>query len=205
METKEAILSTALLLFNRDGASSVSTRHIADEMKISPGNLYYHYRNREEIVRVLMERMIGEFNTMFTIGDMADGPMPLAAKLVEIPVKVMYQYRFFYMEPVILLERDPVLKKIYFSIKRSRIRDFKRLYRYMTETGILVSDIRDDDFTSAFHNVWALNEFIIQSMYMSGEKITPANMRKSFIRILYIIKPFITAEYREKFFPGKGE
>lgn len=205
METKEAILETALLLFNRDGASSVSTRHIADEMKISPGNLYYHYRNREEIVRVLMERMIGEFNSMFTVGDVTDGPMQFAAQLVEIPVKVMYRYRFFYMEPVILLERDPVLKKRYFSIKKSRVRDFRRLFRDMTESGILVSDIRDDDFTAAFHNVWALNECIIQSMYMNGETITPANMRKSFIRILYIIKPFITAEYREQFFPGKEE
>ncbi len=41
--TKQAILTTAIDLFNDKGTAAVSTNHIAEAMGISPGNLYYHF------------------------------------------------------------------------------------------------------------------------------------------------------------------
>ena len=46
-QTKEWILETACRLFNEYGTAAISTKRIAKEMGISPGNLYYHFKNKE--------------------------------------------------------------------------------------------------------------------------------------------------------------
>jgi len=58
MNTKEEILNVALSLFNNKSVKSVTTNHIAKEANISPGNLYYYYKNKEEIIRALFDIMI---------------------------------------------------------------------------------------------------------------------------------------------------
>ena len=50
MKTKERILQTSIELFNRNGVTAITTNHIAKAMDISPGNLYFHYDNKEEII-----------------------------------------------------------------------------------------------------------------------------------------------------------
>ena len=50
MSTKQRILDTALSMFNEHGERSVTTNHIAARLEISPGNLYYHFKNKQAII-----------------------------------------------------------------------------------------------------------------------------------------------------------
>ncbi|BCD61019.1 MULTISPECIES: TetR/AcrR family transcriptional regulator [unclassified Nitratiruptor] len=108
METKEKILSVALELFNRFGTKDVTTNHIAKAAGISPGNLYYHFRNKEEIIRLLYQKMreeVGFENQALpeTLCEMME--------YCEYVAAIWWRYRFLKKELVILMQKDPLLQQ----------------------------------------------------------------------------------------------
>ena len=54
--TAERILAATLELFNRFGEPNVSTTVISAELNISPGNLYYHFPSKDELVNTLFDQ-----------------------------------------------------------------------------------------------------------------------------------------------------
>ena len=66
MKTRDKIVLAALELFNRDGERNITTNHIAAHIDISPGNLYYHFRNKQEIVREIFSLYSTELLERFT-------------------------------------------------------------------------------------------------------------------------------------------
>lgn len=56
IKTRDLILDVALVLFNEQGEPLVTSVDLANEMNISPGNLYYHFKGKEEVVEELYAR-----------------------------------------------------------------------------------------------------------------------------------------------------
>ncbi len=55
--TKETILTTALHLFAQNGYEAVSVSMIADELGITKGALYKHYKSKRDIFNQILARM----------------------------------------------------------------------------------------------------------------------------------------------------
>ena len=64
--TAMRIIETSLQLFNEQGERNISTNHIANHMGISPGNLYYHFANKDEIIVQLFKRYGNELLAYFS-------------------------------------------------------------------------------------------------------------------------------------------
>jgi len=111
MKTRDRILYTSLLLFNEEGESNTTTVDIANELDISPGNLYYHFRGKDVI--------IGELFDLFErdIGEVLSAPVDKALSVEDnwfylyVVFEEIYNYRFLYRNLDDLLERFPALKK----------------------------------------------------------------------------------------------
>ena len=115
MKTKDRILQASLNLFNADGATEVTTNDIAKELKMSPGNLYFHYKNKEQIIREIFKKLIIDTQTIWK-------PQAKIAKrkekiyLVDFLDKNMelyWKYRFFHREMYILRKKDSELSKLW--------------------------------------------------------------------------------------------
>ena len=86
----------SLEMFNREGVQNVSTNHIADEMDISPGNLYYHYKNKDAIVIALFERYKKRIDTLLlTPEERSLDPEDLWFFL-HLVFEAIWEYRFIY-------------------------------------------------------------------------------------------------------------
>lgn len=125
--THDMILRTALELFNAQGSRTVTTNHIAKGCGISPGNLYYHFKNKEEIIRALYNQMVREWDeyvTAFTVFDMS-----VFAKVIEHSNTVFKRYRFIHNELYALCQNDPELDEI----NRRRLQIKKAMVQQMIE------------------------------------------------------------------------
>jgi AcrR family transcriptional regulator len=107
--TKDRIADTALRLFNEAGTDSVSTNHIAAAMDISPGNLYYHFANKDEILLVLLERLATGLEGTWMKANASSGPESLRSAVADC-FALLERYRFFARELYALAHRSPVLR-----------------------------------------------------------------------------------------------
>ncbi|HET9693235.1 MAG TPA: TetR/AcrR family transcriptional regulator, partial [Steroidobacteraceae bacterium] len=112
-DTRERIAAAALALFNADGSHAVSTRHVATRLGISPGNLYYHFGNKEEIVLHLYERIEAQLEAI--LAPPAGGRQTFDEVLgyLDAIFAHLWEFRFFYRELNSLLHEVPGLKERY--------------------------------------------------------------------------------------------
>ena len=109
-KTKNKILQTALALFNNEGESEVSSVDIAAVMGISPGNLYYHYKGKDEIIVELFADFDEEIRQV--LSSPINAPLKLEDNWIYLYIifEEIYDFRFFYKNQSQLITRIPSLR-----------------------------------------------------------------------------------------------
>ena len=114
MKTKDKIIATAIKLFNLHGTKAISTNHIAKEMGISPGNLYYHFRSKKDIIRSIANKFSSELGSILQI--QLDAISEFSYNLTSLFdrfFKIQQAYQFLFLEGVHLIQQDPILLNNY--------------------------------------------------------------------------------------------
>jgi AcrR family transcriptional regulator len=191
MNTKERVLDAALTLFNAQGTADVSTNHIAEAAGISPGNLYYHYSNKEAIIRALFERLFAEWDAAFAIPpDHAPGVADVEA-LVRENFRIISAYAFIHRELVALLHNDHALHERFLQVRERGFTGFHELIAALVEGGALKPPETPQAVTWMAEICWLISEFWLSSLLVSGKPIDAAGMERGIDLMLHALKPYL--------------
>lgn len=132
-QTKNNILQKAIDLFNEHGTAAVSLNSLAEALGISTGNLQYHYRSKEEILRSILEIMFNDWNAVYQEMGTESFNMDTLRRTLRINFRLVWKYRFFYRELNALLRNDEVLARRYAAIQEGRLAEQERLTKQMAK------------------------------------------------------------------------
>jgi AcrR family transcriptional regulator len=191
MKTRERILATALRLFNESGTAPISTNHIADALGISPGNLYYHFRNKEEIIRALFEQQFARWDADYAFPNDRLPNLDDLQQLVRATFVTAWEYRFMYRELIALLRRDVQLHGRWVEIRARGFAGFHELFNFFVQAGVLRDPGDEAVVTRLAELVWLISEFWLASVEVSGETVDAAQMEHGVKLMLQILGPFI--------------
>lgn len=201
--TRERILELSLRLFNDLGEPNVTTSAIADEMNISPGNLYYHFRNKEEIVDALFEQFEREIDDLLD----APGKRPVhfedAWLFLHLLFESIWRYRFVYRDLNDLLSRNRKLEVHFRTILERKSRAAHALCNALQAAGQLQASQREIDALAVNMVVvatwWLSYEYVSHARRFSDEQYQSQAMARGAYQVLSLIAPHLDPSGRELF------
>lgn len=196
---KQRILDATIQLMNGQGGA-VGTSQIVEHLGISPGNLYYHFRNREEILRELFERMSQELDEVLRVEQGEAIPVQRLVACYTGGTRVLWRYRFFFAAAVDFIGRDPELSHRYLEFSNRS----KRYMRWIIQSAVkanpgqCVPTARECEHLA--ETMWVL--WVSWPRYSElsrpGVVIGEADIGHGLEQIAFTLSPYLDAAYYRK-------
>lgn len=190
-KNRQRILDSAVDLFNQAGTIATTTNHISKYLGISPGNLYFHFSNKEEIVRELFQVMCKETYEVWS-PDKKLAPI----LLIDESLEVLWKYRFFHREMYHLRRTDPELSKRWRRHLNRCLRLLKLHYGQWMKAGYVRPINERKEMEMVFDSVLLFSSASL-NFFESPDK--PASKRPLKIGSDYlkqVLTPYLTPDYR---------
>ena len=139
-KTRERIIEASLELFNAQGERSVTTNHLAAHLGISPGNLYYHFRNKQAIIAELFAQYESRVDMFLRRPDGRALTVEDKTFYLEALLAAMWHYRFLHRDLEHLLEADAELAERYRAFAQRCMVQARGVYQGFVEAGILLME-----------------------------------------------------------------
>lgn len=187
MSTRERIIDTAVALFNEEGTAVVSTNHIARAAGISPGNLYYHFRNKEAIIRAIYARLRPIWEATVSVPTDRLPTLADLERIIDDHFRILWEYRFFYREMPALLRRDPELLASYHEVREAGLANVEGLLRVFTQASVLDVPEPEQALPELARIIWILADFwfpFAELDRLTGDQVDVQAGRGLILRVL---------------------
>lgn len=193
MDTRASILKTALELYNSQGVNAITSRHIAAKMGISPGNLHYHFRQTDEIIKTLYEYLAADFDALVSELESVN-PVSLDT-LRDFSIRSLelgYKYRFIFLHFVEISLRVPAIRKDYYALTQRRAKEFFAIFGQLKEEGIFRTDLPESIWEALVTQIFIMGDFWLSNNELTG-KLRGSNAIKHYSKIFSgMFYPYLT-------------
>ena len=155
--TYTKIIDASLLLFNEHGERNISTNHISSHLNISPGNLYYHFANKDEIIVQIFKRYRQELLDYLGKTELPDGIEGTVAYMKGL-YNILWDYRFLFSDVNALLNRSKTLLGEHNQFTQNQFAPLAtKLFGMLRDKGLIHIDDRGvKDLTV---NMWLVGKY----------------------------------------------
>jgi AcrR family transcriptional regulator len=197
--TAERILEVTLELFNRFGEPNVSTTLISAEMGISPGNLYYHYPAKDELINALFDRYEVALNELLNASDNVRD-VEDAWFFMHTLFELIWQYRFLYRDLNDLLSKNRRLETHFQLVLKNKARSVKAMLDSMNRSGAIRMDSREMEPTATSMVVvltyWLSFEYVRDPRRALEPESAQAALLRGAHHVLNLLVPYLEAGQR---------
>ncbi|MBU2869538.1 TetR/AcrR family transcriptional regulator [Colwellia sp. E2M01] len=191
MKTRDKIIQASIELFNEQGERNVTTNHIAAHLAISPGNLYYHFRNKEDIILSIYEEYARSLllDTLPTVSAEVK-PLDSLVLYMDSVFQTTMKFRFFYSNLPVLLDKSPNLREKYVEVQQSISERVSQLLISLRAADFI--DFDDDELPEIVSVLRLINTFWVsfhQTQTTSNE-VNDAVFYQGVLKILVILRPY---------------
>jgi AcrR family transcriptional regulator len=202
--TRERILELALRLFNEHGEPNVTTTAIADEMNISPGNLYYHFRNKDDIVNALFEQYERDIDALLALpGRRSEADVEDAWLFLHLLFETIWRHRFVYRDLSDLLTRNRRIETRFKGILDHKTRAARSLCDGLAATGQLqASDFEIEALATNMVVVatwWLSYEYVRNARRFSEPDYQTAALARGAFQVLDLTGAYLHGDARALF------
>jgi AcrR family transcriptional regulator len=188
-QTRQRILDASLAMFNTQGEPNVTTNHIADELEISPGNLYYHFRNKDDIIEQLFARYEERMDNALAA---PSGRLPELEDIwlqLHLVFECIWDYRFLYRDLVEILSRNRRLRLRFARILKRADDRAHGVMRGLSQAGIMRASA--DELDAAATNVLVLSTFWLNYSAARGDRDEQLAIRQGIVQVMMLLAPFL--------------
>jgi AcrR family transcriptional regulator len=198
-DTRELILETSLALFNALGEPRVTTNQIALEAEISPGNLYYHFRSKHDIVLELFKRFLSQFEPILEVPEFSKLEAEDLWFQLHLSFELKGRFRFLYRDLSDLAEQVPNLGKAFRALlSRERKAARKLLDNLELQQKLLITS---DEKNLLLNNLMlVLNYWISYADLFDTEGLEDGSVQsKAIAGVLQMLVPYLRPQDRKQF------
>ena len=159
---------------------------------MSPGNLYYHFKNKEDIIRHIFALYSEHLHTHFKPIEANDDAFDHLTAYLDSLFELMWRYHFFYDNLGDILSRDESLKQAYIGFQSTLLEQVRQVILGLRDNEMIA--IEEQDALELAHTLKLTVSFwtpYIKARRLSGN-LAEQDIYHGILKVLALFRAYST-------------